>query len=218
MSVSGQRICRLAEEAADAPDPERALETLTELRRELGEFERQQVARALSAGRSFGTIAAAMGVTRQAVHRRFRDLTKRRRMEGVAPSPEVRLAVEYAGEEAKRLGATGLAPAHVVLGILRTGDRRAAAALTAAGVELEACRRAASSAGAGGEALRALLAESVQWAKRAGRDRIEIEHVLRSALREQAVADLLGALGITPERVRRELDAMPEPQPDCLEA
>ena len=218
MSVSGQRICRLAEEAADAPEPERALETLTELRKELGEFERQQVARALSAGRSFGAIATAMGVTRQAVHRRFRDLSKRRRMEGMAPSPEVRLAVEYAGEEARHIRARAIGPPHLLIGILRTGDRRGAAALSAAGAELDACRRAATTWNAGGDALRALLAESVQAAKRDGRERIEIEHVLRAALRVPAVVDLLRALEIAPERVRRELDALPAAQPDCLEA
>jgi hypothetical protein len=35
MAFSGTRICRPAEEAADSPDPEAALETLTELRAEL---------------------------------------------------------------------------------------------------------------------------------------------------------------------------------------
>src|SRR3954447_9080543 len=96
VSVSGKAICRLAEAAADATDPEAALETLTRLRREVDEFERQQVARALTAGRSFKTIARALGVSRQAVHRRYYDLTRRRRVSGLAPSPELRLVIEYA--------------------------------------------------------------------------------------------------------------------------
>ena len=50
---------------------------------------------------------------------------------------------EYAREEARALGASELAPVHVVLGILRNGDQRAAAALTASGLELEDARRAA---------------------------------------------------------------------------
>ena len=57
MSVSGQRICALAEEAAAAAEPEVALETLTRIREELQEFERQQVARALTAGRTYGDVA-----------------------------------------------------------------------------------------------------------------------------------------------------------------
>src|SRR4051794_34494873 len=110
MSVSGQMICRLAEEAADAPEPELALRTLTDLRGELDEFERQQVARALTAGETFGSIARAMGVSRQAVHRRFRSLAPRRSRSraGVPPTPEVRLVIEYARAEAAELGATSL--------------------------------------------------------------------------------------------------------------
>ena len=38
VSVSGQRICALAEEAASATEPEAALETLTRIRDELAEF------------------------------------------------------------------------------------------------------------------------------------------------------------------------------------
>src|SRR5215212_10122392 len=182
MSVSGQRICRLAEEAADAPDPETALETLMALREELDQFERQQVARALTAGRSFGDVARSMGVSRQAVHRRFKDLSKRRRKSDVAPSPEVRLAVEYARAEAEALGAEGLLPAHVLLGILRTGDRRGAAALTSAGVDLDACRKAAPARGGDDLGLRALLADAVQTAKLGAQEQIQIEHVLRAAL------------------------------------
>src|SRR6188472_771923 len=97
-SASGQAICRLAGEAADAADPEVALEALTRLREELEQFERQQVARALTAGRSFGAIARALGISRQAVHRRFSGLSPHRRLSrGVLPSPEVRLVFEYAG-------------------------------------------------------------------------------------------------------------------------
>ena len=220
VSVSGQRICRLAEEAADAPDPEVALERLMELRHELAEFERQQVARALTAGRSFGTIAGAMGVSRQAVHRRFKDLSRRRRRSEVPPSPEVRLAVEYAGEEAKSHGAAALVAAHLVVGILRTGDRRGAAALASAGVDLEVCRAAVPAASPDDLGLRALLSEAVQAAKQRGGDRIEIEDVLRAALagRHASVSGMLEAAGVSAGRILQELDAMPADQPDCLEA
>jgi len=219
MSVSGQRICRLAEEAADSPDPERALETLTLLREELGEFERQQVARALTSGRSFGLIATAMGVTRQAVHRRFKDLARHRRLSGMAPTPEVRLAVDYAGAEAKAQGAQALVPAHLVLGILRTGDRRGAAALTAAGADLERCRQAMPAGRDDGHGLRAVLAEAVQDARRRGREQIEVEHVLRAALGDghASVEALLSGLGVAREQVLEALDAAPAGDADCLE-
>ena len=218
MSVSGQRICRLAEEAADTPDPELALRTLTALRAELDQFERQQVARALTAGSSFGTIARALGVSRQAVHRRFKGLAKRPRRSEVPPSPEVRLAVEYAGEEAKALGAERLVAAHLLLGVLRTGDRRGAAALTAAGVEIEPARGAAPSSGHDDLGLRALLAEAVQAARREDRECVEIEHVVRAALAgHDSVTGMLAGAGVEPAAVLRQLDAMPDGEADCLE-
>src|SRR3954453_15783019 len=141
MSVSGQAICRLAEAAADAAEPEAALETLTRLRREVDEFERQQVARALTAGRSFKVIARALGVSRQAVHRRYQDLTPHRMTRGVQPSPELRLAIGYAKAEAEGRGPPAGAAPHLLLGILRGGDRRGAAALATAGLALDALRR-----------------------------------------------------------------------------
>src|SRR4051794_14359043 len=141
MSVSGQIICRLAEEAADAPEADVALQRLTSLRQELEGVERQQVARALTAGGTFGDVARALGISRQAVHRRFRGLSPRRSRSRLAPTPEVRLAIGYARAEAAELGAPTLTPELVLVGILRTGDRRGASALAAAGVTLEDMRR-----------------------------------------------------------------------------
>jgi ATP-dependent Clp protease ATP-binding subunit ClpA len=226
MSVSGHEICRLAEAAAEASDPERALATLTELRGEVDEFERQQVARALTLGRSFGSIARAMGLSRQAVHRRFRELASHRKLAGtLPPSPEVRLVFEYARVEAAALGATVLGQDHVLLGILRNGDRRVASALIAAGVVLEDARRGAwsspkpSKRGGRRVDIRAVLAEALQCAKRRGAERIEVEHVLRAALAEDTggAAQLLRRLGVPPARVLAELDEAPA-DGSCLEA
>src|SRR4051794_34697937 len=71
---AGQRMARLAGEAAEAATPGEALRTVNALRRQLDQFERLQVARALAEGASFAMVARDLGVTRQAVHRRFRDL------------------------------------------------------------------------------------------------------------------------------------------------
>lgn len=228
MSVSGQRICALAEEAAEATEPEVALETLTRIREELAEFERQQVARALTSGRSYGDVARAMGISRQAAHRRFKDLAihKRGRSGRLPPTPEVRLVFEYARAEARALGASVLAPVHVVLGILRNGDQRAAAALTASGLGLEEVRGAArADLGAVGEGaknvdIREMLAETAQCARQRGSEQVEVEHLLRSALSGEGrtAGGVLERLGVAPDRVLAELDAGPPDDADCLEA
>ena len=229
MSVSGQRICALAEEAAAAAEPEAALETLTRIREELQEFERQQVARALTAGRTYGDVARALGISRQAAHRRFKDLakTQRRGSQRLPPTPEVRLVFEYAREEARVLGATELAPVHLVLGILRNGDQRAAAALSASGLELEDARRVAREqagavrvAGAKKVDIRAILGETANCARSRGAQVVEVEHLLRSALAsdDHGGGMLLEQLGVAPDRVLAELDATPAADADCLEA
>lgn len=230
MSVSGQLICRLAEEAADAPEADVALQKLTALREELEQFERQQVARALTAGGTFGDVARALGISRQAVHRRFRDLSPRRprSRSGLGPTPEVRLAIEYARAEAAELRAPTLTLELVLVGILRTGDRRGASALAAAGVTLEETRaRLRETAGdtsrqAGGPGsvdIRPVLGEAVRCASRRGADRVEVEHLLRAALShdEGEAGRLLRSMGVDPEAVIAELDATPADDPDCLE-
>jgi len=229
MSVSGQRICALAEEAAEAAEPEAALETLTRIRAELREFERQQVARALTRGCSYGDVARAMGISRQAAHRRFKDLAKQKstRLDCLPPTPEVRLVFDYARAEARALGASVLAPVHVVLGILRNGDPRAAAALFASGLDLEQARRAAradrASADGGRHAqrvdIRTMLTETANCARRRGSEEVEVEHLLRSALTsdDRDAGRMLERLGVAPDRVLAELDAAPADAPDCLE-
>jgi transposase-like protein len=233
MSVSGQAICRLAEEAADARDPEVALNKLTELRQELDEFERQQVARSLTAGSTFGSVARALGISRQAVHRRFRHLSPRSARSSrsrLAPTPEVRLAIEYARAEAAALGTATLTPELVLVGVLRNGDRRGASALAAAGVTLEDTRRQLGAqadgsqpghpSGARSVDIRPVLAEAVRCASRRGTTRVEVEHLLRAALSDADgnACRLLRSLRVAPEDVLAELDATPPDDPSCLES
>lgn len=141
------RLSELLEHALRAGDPEVSLHALAALRRELDAFERVQAWRALDAGSSYGAVARALGISRQAAHRRYRDLASAAAPPPEGPrrrvTPEARAAVQLAGEEAKALGAARIGSEHLLLGIMRAGDGRAAPVLRAHGITLEAARLAA---------------------------------------------------------------------------
>lgn len=60
-----------ARTASDATDPLAALQAVTTLRRLADELEHVQVENALRAGHTWPEIAVALGVTRQAVHKKY---------------------------------------------------------------------------------------------------------------------------------------------------
>ncbi len=101
----------------------------------------------------------------------------------------------------------------MLLGILRTGDRRAAPALQAAGVTLEDARRAIADArvtrGASRYGVRHSLATAARLAREEGARAITLEHVLRGLLEELARGGNPGRLGVPAARVLKELDCAP---------
>jgi transposase-like protein len=215
------RLAELFEHAVRASDPELSLQALAALRRELDAFERVQAWRALDAGSSYGAVARALGISRQAAHRRYRELaaaaepppgTVRRRV-----TPEARAAVQLAGEEAKALGAARIGSEHLLLGILRAGDDRAAGALRAHGVKLEAARLAAlpTLAGdAGGATESALTAyarrvfgEAMRQAATEPGRPIDPADLLAAALADRGggACRTLAALSVEPETILEAL-------------
>jgi hypothetical protein len=138
MADQAQRICELAQESAAASDHETALRALTELRSEVDEFVRVHVGQALAAGRSFSDVARALGISRQAAHRRFRDLAPARRRDPLVATDAARRVIRLAQAEAIAAGASP-GSEHVLLGILRT-DCEAARALRFDGVTPERAR------------------------------------------------------------------------------
>ena len=74
MAAPPATIEQLARETVQITDPETALRALTALRHELDATEPEIVQRALQAGASWSQIARALGVTKQAAHRKYRHL------------------------------------------------------------------------------------------------------------------------------------------------
>ena len=137
-------------------DPAGQLEALCELRRELDAIESELAAEAIRAGMSWREIGAAIGVSKQAAHRRHRDSVARLVKEagdaasvaGAAANGSVnvsvpaRRAVRIARQEAASLGSNEVGTEHLLLGILQCGDDQAATLLARLGVTLEAARDA----------------------------------------------------------------------------
>jgi transposase-like protein len=120
-----QIITRL-ERVLTASDPLRSLRELGALRAELDTFERDQVRRALESGASFAAVARALGITRQAAHRRYRHLLDGETPPRLVASAEALAILQRARLEAARAGAATVGPEHVVSAVTgpRTGGPR----------------------------------------------------------------------------------------------
>ena len=133
-------------------DPAAQLEALCELRRELDSIESELAADAIRAGMSWREIGAAIGVSKQAAHRRHRESVARMLKEaepsvasangGVNVSVPARRAVRIARQEAASMGGNEVGTEHLLLGILQCGDEPAVLLLRRMGVTLEAARDA----------------------------------------------------------------------------
>jgi ATP-dependent Clp protease ATP-binding subunit ClpA len=220
-------IEQLARDTVRIADPETALRALTALRQELDATESEIVRRALHAGASWSQVARALGVSKQAAHRKYRhlfDQTWGPDEPRVMVSPEVRQSIQFAREEAKRLAQPAVGTEHVLLGVLRCEGSHAVSALNAEGVTLEAARGclqttmpgvtpsavsppdddpAAVSAHA-----RRILQGSKREALRRGDAAIGVEHLLLALLSDSrnGAVQTIEALRTTPTRIRRRLD------------
>ena len=206
VSTSEQRLCRLAQEAADADDPLLALQTLVELRHELEAFTRWHVQKGLHAGRSFGDIARALGISRQAAHRRYRELAPSQGPR-VSATDQARAVLKLARQESLLGGAAALGSEHVLIAVLRCHGA-AAEALTREGVTLEAVRAraralAAERDGATGmgyasEGLRGVLRDAARNTIAAGERWLDVNALLQAALEEPegGATRVLAALGV----------------------
>lgn len=185
MAPNAHRIIALLERALTVEEPTRSLTTLTDLRHELDALERVYVARALQAGESFAAVAKPLGISRQAAHRRYRDLAAPPRRQTL--SPEARAALVRAREEATRHGSGSIDSTHVLLAIAR--ER---------GLDVEAASRSF-----GPPTLNAAVPSGLHPALHArltgGAGQLQLDHLLHAALEDPDGQRLLDRLGIAPE-------------------
>ena len=153
---------------ATATDPAEGLAAIVALRRRLDGLESAHVERALEQGWSWSRVGRALGVTKQAVHRRH----ARRRIAPDDPEPasaasaaapavppppasataeggrarlvvtgEARMSVERARREAARLGREAVLPEHLLLGLLYAEAAAPARALAGLGASPQDVRQ-----------------------------------------------------------------------------
>jgi hypothetical protein len=227
----------LVQDAVRLGTPRQGLRAVAELRRRLDELEAWHVENAVRAGSSWSQVADALGVSKQAAHKkhaaRLRNTARTSfataaRERGMVVTAEARRAVQHAAREARALDHRTLGTGHLLLGLLAE-EHPAAAALERAGVTLDAARAAVSavcaelSAGndsAGNARLpttpraRKALEQSLHEAVRRGDSHLGVQHVLLAILGEQqgAAAKVLERLGTTRASVRKELAALPRRQ------
>ena len=193
-------------------DPEEALAKLGELRSELSAHERSRVTDALRSGSSFGDVAKALGISRQAAHRRYRDIAHAP-PEPLPLSNHARHAIRLAGEEAAAVGASALASEHLLLGVLLSGCG-AAHALEAEGITVEATRECLRSGDGGAEPPRAdlgtgraILLEAMQIARARDSSSVAADHLALAAVngKDGGALRAITALGVTVAAVRDRL-------------
>lgn len=213
---------RLLEAAAHVSgrDPERGLAAVRVLRREADRVEETQVAHALEAGWSWARIGRALGVSRQAVHRRYsRCPPVAEPAGGPVITNAVRMAFLFARSEAAARGDALAGTEHVLLGLLQAAEGRASEALRAAGADIRELRRLAddiaphdlcdmppSRIGLSGRT-RKVLDRAARVAVRSGDGRVCDNHLLDAMLddEESGAVHLLTAAGIEVSAVREAL-------------
>jgi Clp amino terminal domain, pathogenicity island component len=229
MAASRAAIEQLARDAARISDPETALRALTALRRELDATEPDLVLRALQAGASWSRIARALGITKQAAHRKYRYLFDHAMDVGAGgprlrASTEARQAIHFAREEAKQLGQPVVGTEHVLLGILQCRGSHTVKVLSTFGITLEKAKESLRTTmpglapkPSGSDRLapdgftpqaRRIIEGALREALKRGEGQVGIEHLLLALLSDSrsGAVQTMEALRATPAAIRRRLE------------
>ena len=168
------------------------------------------VDRARRAGASWTDIGRSMGVTKQAVQKRF--VPKEPAQDFARFTPRARNVVVAAQNETRAAGNAEIRPAHLVLGLLANRDGVAMQVLAARGVTPEGLRAAATAAlPPAADGCPALIPFDAQAKKaleltfrealRLGHDFVGTEHVLLALLEVEGGSGVLSGLGVEKEAV-----------------
>ena len=205
-------VVELAHRATELGDSRQALGAIADLRRRLEELEEYHVETALARGASWSEIGSALGISKQAAHKRFAA-----RVVGRADRPgarmtvtgAARLAVRLARTEAAAAGIGTLAPEHLLLGLLRLPEGKARHVLSEAGLLLPAARTVLVPPGRKklsprdvviSGRTRAVLEQALEEAVARGDDELGDVHVLLAVLHAggSGVRRRLEELGVQP--------------------
>jgi hypothetical protein len=217
------RTLGAAAQQALGREPGKALAAIRRLRIELDQIEEAQVANALARGWSWARIGRALGVTRQAVHRKYSRCSPAAiSWSGPTLANNVRVAMVVARTEAAARGDALVGTEHLLLGLVQQGEGCAVEALRNAGASLhdlravvdslaphDLCRVKPSQISLTTRAQSA-VEHAAMLALRESSERVTEEHLLRALLgspQSGAVA-ALAATRVSPQRVEAELRAV----------
>jgi ClpA/ClpB-like protein len=178
------------------------------------------VDRARRAGASWTDIGRSMGVSKQAVQKRF--VAKELAQDFTRFTPRARNVVVTAQNEARAAGNAEIGTAHLVLGLLGARDGLAIRALEAQGVTVDALRAAAAAAlPPPASDLPALIPFDARAKKaleltfrealRLEHDFVGTEHVLLALLEVEDGSGVLSGLGVQKVAVEEAVAAALEP-------
>jgi hypothetical protein len=231
-NVSAKSAIELARAAVRVTDPEEGLTAVAELRTRLDALEEMHVQSALRAGWPWSRVAASLGRSKQAVHKKYAHRLTASTAAGVAAAGtprivitgEARRVVRLAREEARELDHPAVGSEHLLLGILRDPAGRVAGVLGALGVSaaaaraLVAGRRPAQAPGRRpstelppiSRKARSALEQSLRESVRRADAHLGVEHIALALVRDRKgrVPELLRALELQPAAVEAELDRL----------
>ncbi len=179
------------------------------------------VDQARRAGMSWTEIGRSMGVTKQAVQKRF--VARGRSASPLDPSQgfsrftdDARAVVVAAQQQARDAGNDTIGVSHLVLALVTDPDGAAGRAVTAQGVSLDDVRRTASATLPPAAATvpemipfdahaRAVLERTFAEAEQLGSEAIGGEHILLAVLAVEDGTGVLAGLGVTPAAVEGHL-------------